>query len=94
MWRLKRHEARQIEGGSVLIDLPDRGAVLVPCREKFSDFLFPVLPGNYFPVKFRIFRFQNSKIQKNSYKTKTGFSDRILLLSGRISVLSGRKTLF
>ena len=30
-------------------------------RKKFP---FPVLPGNYFPAKFRIFRFQNSKIHK------------------------------
>ena len=35
-------------------------------KSGFSEnFPFPVLPGKYFPAQFRIFRFQNSKIQKN-----------------------------
>ena len=39
-------------------------------RKKFP---FPVLPGNYFPAKFRIFWFQNSKIQKTHKKQKPDF---------------------
>ena len=38
-----------------------------------ENFPFPVLPGKYFPAQFRIFRFQNSKIQKKIINTKTGF---------------------
>ena len=42
----------------------DQGKIFRKIR--FSEnFPFPVLPGKYFPAQFRIFRFQNSKIQKN-----------------------------